>query len=136
MPPNHLLKHRPLITPRIEFQPMPRAPLPKITPRIEFDPERVASPRRRFEEDGMAKIESAKRRRLMTSDRQGDAEGSGGISDPSSTILRVPGLGLIPKPAGEPGRPGSGGFALEDTLIRDHNWLQKEMDDLNVCTPL
>ncbi|PPQ95087.1 hypothetical protein CVT25_002829 [Psilocybe cyanescens] len=39
---------------------------------------------------------------------------------------------IIPKPVGEPGRPGSGGFNLEDILQNTYNWTKKDVETLLV----
>lgn len=136
MEPCYLLRHHPLITPCIEFQLAPPPPLPNITPRTEFGPENLVPRRRTLEEDGPTR--ESKRRRLSTSGRVPDQvyqdEDSDRDSDQPLPSALLPGPStLIPKPTGEPGRPGSGGFCLEDALVRVHGWSQREVDELQVC---
>jgi hypothetical protein len=38
----------------------------------------------------------------------------------------------IPKPQGEPGRPGSGGFCVEDELVKTHGWSKEAVKRLTV----
>jgi hypothetical protein len=124
----HLRKHHPLVTPRIEFQAGPRPPLPLLTPRIEFDPDALVRVRR--PPDGDNEGGHNKRRRLSFSGRHdGDdsvVPGDGDLSiAPGSSALRA-------KPAGEPGKPGSGGFSLENVLIKGHKWMKTDYDALHV----
>lgn len=127
----HLRKHHLLVTQRIEFNTAPPPPLPLITPRIEFDPDTLVRVRPSPDEDHEAG--QNKRRRLSFSGRHdgddftapGDEDLSAGASAPSPSTLK-------PKPAGEPGKPGSGGFSLEHVLINVHKWMKKDYDALYV----
>jgi len=123
----HLQKHLPLITPRIEFSLAPPAPLPLLTQRIEFDPDRLV--RSRLPSDEGHEGGSNKRRRLSVSGRhEEDCDGDrllGEASAPGPSSLK-------PKPAGEPGKPGSGGYSLENVLINVHKWVKKDYDALYV----
>jgi len=131
----HLRKHHPLVTPRIEFRAAPQPPLPLLTPRIEFDPDTLVRARAPSDEDHEGGYN--KRRRLSFSGRHdgddsavpGDEDLSAGefISNPST---------LKAKPAGEPGKPGSGGFSLKNVLINVHKWMKKDYDALYVWSKL
>lgn len=129
----HLRKHRPLITPRIEFQLAPPFPLPLLTQRIEFDPDRLV--RLRPPSDEGNEGGSNKRRRLSFSGRHAgeDSDEHGDDRPPGEASTSSPST-LKPKPAGEPGKPGSGGFSLENALINVHKWAKKDYDALYVCS--
>ena len=126
----HLRKHHPLITPRIEFRAAPPPPLPLLTPRIEFDPDRLV--RSRPASDEGHEGGSNKRRRLSFSGRHAN-EDHGDDPIPGETSVPSPST-LKPKPAGEPGKPGSGGFSLESVLINVHKWVKKDYDALYVSS--
>jgi hypothetical protein len=131
----HLRKHHPLVTPRIEFRSAPRPPLPLLTPRIEFDPDRLVRSRPPSDEDPEGG--SNKRRRVSFSGRHaGDDPDTHGDDTPSAEASAPGPSTLIPKPAGEPGKPGSGGFSLENVLINVHLWAKKDYDALYVCFKL
>ncbi|KAF8867529.1 hypothetical protein BD779DRAFT_1483251 [Infundibulicybe gibba] len=68
--------------------------------------------------------------------RQGDHQNSRG-ADPRKGVrfmpLPTPGSSQpqkIPKPLGEPGRPGSGGHCIESVLINDYRWSKHDVDAL------
>ena len=126
----HLRQHRPLITPRIEFVKAPRPHLPLLTPRIEFDPDRLVrscGPSDEGHEGG-----SNKRRRLSLSGRHDeDSDANDPLPEEASTPSPS---ALKPKPAGEPRKPGSGGFSLENVLINTHKWVKKDYEALYVCS--
>jgi hypothetical protein len=128
----HLQKYRPLVTPQIEFREAPRPPLPVLTPHIEFDPDRLVHshlPSDEGHEGG-----SNKRRRLSLSSRHDeDSDANGDDPLPAEASAPSPST-LKPKPAGEPGKPGSGGFSLENMLINTHKWVKKDYDALYVCS--
>jgi len=129
----HLRKHHPLITLWIEFRLAPPFSLPLLTPCIEFDPDRLV--RSRPPSDKGNEGGSNKRRWLLfsswhageDSDEHGDDHPPGEASASSPSTLK-------PKPAGEPGKPGSGGFSLENALINVHKWVKKDYNALYVCS--
>jgi len=128
----HLRKHHPLVTPRIEFRMGPPPPLPLLTPRIEFDPDALVHARP--PSDGDNEGGHNKCRRLSFSGRHnGDDSTVPGDDDLSSAPASST---LIVKPAGEPGKPGSGGFSLENVLINVHKWMKKDYEALHVCPKL
>lgn len=128
MAPAYLLKYHPLITPRIEFKPAPPPPLPKLTQRTEFHAEELLRSRKRYEEDQDNPARGPKRRRVSFAPDDVDHEDSGNPPSASASAPRK----LIPKPPGEPGRPSSGGFSLEETLVDCHGWQKSKFDDLHV----
>jgi hypothetical protein len=107
---NYIHKHKPLLTSKIEFTLVPPRPLPSITPRIEFTAERLA-----------------------LSDQDDPANDRQSLS-PEPEIARRHGRGSdkIMKPAGEPGRPKSGGYCVETVLITG-GWAKQDVQDLTVC---
>ena len=129
----HLRKHHPLITPWIKFQLAAPFPLPLLTLHIEFDPDRLVHscpPSDEGNEGGSNKrcqLSSSGRHASEDSDEHDDdcPPGEASASSPST---------LKPKPAGEPGKPGSGGFSLENVLINVHKWAKKDYDALYVCS--
>lgn len=135
---NHIRRHRPLITPRIQFQLAPRPPLPLITPRMEFDLESLACSSPTGSADSSSHSSSDPGSPIDLSRDMDDDEpeldtdrGSSTLPQSASTTPNAA-PALIPKPNGEPGRPRSGGFNLEATLKDVHNWSTKDIDDLNV----
>ncbi|KAK7444761.1 hypothetical protein VKT23_015078 [Stygiomarasmius scandens] len=51
---------------------------------------------------------------------QPESEGTSDTSDDEDSVQQS--LSFIPKPPGEAGKPGAGGYKLEDTLIKKHSW--------------
>lgn len=109
----YIENHPPNIAARIEFKAKSPPPLPSITPRIEFTSEHLA-----VREDGSegeypreVNSRSASKRQLRLRSRQRS--------------------GKIPKPIGEPGRPGSGGWCVETEMIK-HSWAKQDIDELYV----
>jgi hypothetical protein len=128
----HLQKHQLLITPRIEFRLAPPPPLPLLTPRVEFDPDRLVRSRPPSDEGNEGG--SNKRRRLSFSGRHASEDSDEHDDDPPGEASASSPSTLKPKPAGEPGKPGSGGFSLENVLINVHKWAKKDYDALYVCS--
>lgn len=122
----YIQRHNPLITPRIEFVFAPSASRPLITSRIEFTPERLAwakAERRRIDEPPIL-------------DHGGRGEGNSSACGGSNSDDQQPPSrnrkNKIPKPNGEPGRPGSGGYCLETILVRNHKWSKGVLGEINV----
>lgn len=113
--------HPPLITTRIVFKHNTLPPLPEIFPRHDF-----GAHIRHYSRQRSAPYNRPKHTRRMTprsvtprsesplSDLPGGSD-SDSDSDEAESTRR-----LIPKPAGEVGKSGSGGFNLERTLGWDH----------------
>jgi len=132
-------RHLPLITNRIRFSSVAMAPLPIITSRVNLPLRRVdvpsanRSPEEREltpSEDGKEHYPENKSTRLD----DGESELSE-LSELESEIdcdepLRP--AQKIPKPSGEPGRPNSGGYSIEDALI---SWGKDEFGKVMVSTP-
>ena len=77
---------------------------------------------------------SNKRRRLSLSGRHDEDSDANG-DDPLPAEASAPGPSTLkPKPAGEPRKPGSGGFSLKNVLINTHKWVKKDYDALYVCS--
>lgn len=118
-----ITRHLPLITNRIRFSSSGMAPLPTITPRVDLPllgvnilpangnpTERELTP----SEDGE---EGSPENQSNVDDGESElSELSELESDIDSDKLIWPVL-KIPKPSGEPGRPNSGGYSIEDALI-------------------
>lgn len=107
MPP-YFERNRPAITPRIEFTPTQPHPLPSITPRIEFTAER-----------------------LQYSDREVEWQDTENNDEQARTSRQLRSTN-IPKPLGEPGRPGSGGYCVETELVGSHGWSKEAVKGLTV----
>lgn len=133
MPPirSYIERHHPRITPRIEFYLKSRPPLPRITPRHSFDI--LTHPR--YDDDLTTDIEQPVPAEIPTSHPVPDAvperqrqrsRSPSPVAGPSTTSSTVP------KPKGEPGRPNSGGFCLEQSLM-DLNWSKEDIEKFNVC---
>ena len=125
---HYIQKPHPLIAARVEYTLAPAPPLPSITPRVEFTAERLA-----YSRDVVGRGNQATTAPEGQNDNdpsispQGDAESS------TVTLLRNRSASKIPKPTGEPGRPGSGGFCVEDSL-KMHKWSEESVSKLTVCT--
>ncbi|KAF8809199.1 hypothetical protein BYT27DRAFT_7094651 [Phlegmacium glaucopus] len=126
---NYIQRPFPLITPHTKFQLAPLPPLPTITPHIEFNIERLAA-------HSNATLGSLRERRSLGHQHQPELENQSQGSDQEPDRL-PPALSQasppnkIPKPPGEPGRPGSGGFCVETTLVDSHQWTKEAVDDLS-----
>ncbi|KAK0460416.1 uncharacterized protein EV420DRAFT_1478202 [Desarmillaria tabescens] len=107
-----MLRHLPLITRRIEFTPLARTPLPSITARREFAIAREHSSSPPPVDPGLPLSDVSDASDVsMQSD---DDNLSGNILEEDS--IDDEDVKIIPKPPGEPGRPKSGGYNLEQTL--------------------
>ena len=117
-----VLKHPPLITPRIEFRPAPPPDLPLLTMRSEYtqDHHRTTNP----EAVGPAQAHSIQERRSSSEDD--DQEPLVSMPEQSCTPA------LICEPPGQPGRPGSGGYCLEEVLRQTNGWTKTSIDRFNV----
>ena len=108
---DEMTRHLPLITARIEF---PAHTLPVITPRINFSGPGIEH-----------KIERATRH-----DIGDNIESVASESDSPNNESDYEMRSLIPKPLGEPGRPGSGGYNLEESL----GWTKNKYEALLVSS--
>lgn len=133
----YVQKPHPLIAARIEYTLAPAPPLPSITPRIEFTAERLA-----YSQDvaggssatmvGHNDDNSLNHR--PASDSSGD-DSADDSAQPARLNRRRSSRNLkIPKPTGEPGRPRSGGFCVEDSLVKTHGWSEDSVRKLTVCS--
>lgn len=132
---NYIQRPLPLITPRIEYICAPPPPLPTVTPRIEFNLERLTHPSGTLGEDERQRLGN-RRLAIRTDYQEEDRESRVPNQEPDrppSALSRALPSNKIPKPPGEPGRPGSGGFCVETTLVDTHNWTKEAVDDLSVC---
>lgn len=146
MPP--IRKHLLLITPRIEFTPELSRPLPTITARMEFDDFRCnlvddgppggvhedseeeqpgETPKETTGTKGKGKAKESPRARADSPSATSSSNEAGGSQTRSEKI---------PKPTGEPGRPNSGGYALESMMINDYGWTKETFDDITVSIVL
>ncbi|KAF8961310.1 hypothetical protein BDZ97DRAFT_1921391 [Flammula alnicola] len=107
----------PLITHRISFSANVSSTNPTITPRIEFPAKRAIKPKElsqsRPERELTPSITSADEE-----DQPANSDGESELSElsESDTAPDTPTQMKIPKPAGEPGRPRSGGYNIEAVL--------------------
>jgi hypothetical protein len=152
----------PLITARIEFELESPPALPTITPRMEFTPEHLSLRRgregvpitnrhlqcdnqlptqRRHEQESPLMVHSLGERSTQPAEESDSglfdlSEPNADLSDPEGPPLprlrRPEASNKIPKPPGEPGRPASGGFSLEDTLMKSHDWSKENLERLTV----
>lgn len=132
-----VLKHLPLITPRIEFHPAPPPDLPVLTTRIDFtrDHLRIWHP----ESPVPHQLAQLHRERYCTPEPPSSAQERRNPSEDvgeQAPCLSVPEqsstFALICEPPGQPGRPGSGGYCLEDVLRQTHGWTKSSIDRFNV----
>ncbi len=123
-----VLRHRPLITPRIEFRPAPPPDLPVLTTRIDYTPEHFK----------IGRLESSvAREREQYCTPESSVQGSRSPSEDVEPQIPCPPAqsstpDLICEPPGQPGRPGSGGYCLEDVLRQTHGWSKSSIDRFNV----
>ncbi|KAF8887898.1 hypothetical protein CPB84DRAFT_1849795 [Gymnopilus junonius] len=119
---SYVQKYLPLITPWIQFKLSPPPPLPVLTARTEFRPEDLTATR---VQDAVAP-----RRVVIFQDPATDQVTPSPVDSPSETLTNniTPSSSLgpdttkIPKPPGEPGRPGSGRYSIDKVLVDDYNW--------------
>ncbi|KAF8055444.1 hypothetical protein FPV67DRAFT_1664040 [Lyophyllum atratum] len=115
----YIQHHLPHVTNRVEFQVAPPPALPSITTRTEFTTERLA-----YSDKEEPFLAPAGRDRASPTPPDADGSGSG----PRGPRLRR-GCNQIPKPAGEPGRPNSGGFCVEAALLAE-GWSKQSAQEL------
>lgn len=127
-------RHEPTITSRIEFQLAPPRLLPSITSRIEFTSDRLTCPER---EDGRTSSDNEDQDRDVAGDQRPRWSRVPDTPDQTPSLrrpnLRVANASSIPKPPGEPGRPGSGGFCVDTELVKSSNWTRAAVQKLTVC---
>lgn len=99
-----LAVHLPIITSRIEFQPIKASCPPIITPRIDFNQEWGSEHNHDADDD----VD-------MISEHNYDSEHADSLFDDEDADESHHNK-KIPKPAGEPGRPNSGGYNIEHKL--------------------
>jgi hypothetical protein len=121
----------PIISPRIEFSPFSAGLLPSITPRLDYDSIRRLVALRNPQESAYERF------------------GEGTINNPTDILPlhsevvatdKSPisaSIEIFPKkkyksPAGQPGRPNSGGYNLEQTLLRECNWTENKFQTVQV----
>ncbi|KAK0222479.1 hypothetical protein EDD85DRAFT_796369 [Armillaria nabsnona] len=145
MPP-FVQRHLPLISPRIRFHPYYACPLPVISPRLrseELLQGRVNRPIANENAEREAAAAGARDRGRNANGAQAgaaagpstgdDCSTSGGESkeqteDASASAVDEDDTASNPynKPPGEPNRPNSGGYSLEDKLIKDGKWTKQQ----------
>jgi len=103
---DHLAVHLPVITNRVEFQPTKASQPPIITPWIDFNQEWGSDLNHDADEDD------------MVSEHNYDSEPTDSLIDDEDAVdnNEFPNNKKIPKPAGKPGRPNSGGYNIEHEL--------------------
>ena len=122
-------RHLPLITTRINFTANKVSPLPRITPRTFFATEENASRDLTPSVDSLSENEQSlpNNDHSLDDNRAIDDDGESELSDDLEEVIPVT---RIPKPVGEPGRPNSGGYSLEDALA---SWSKQELGKVMVC---
>lgn len=123
----------PLITSRISFSTKTLSINPTITPRIKFPAEITVKPSQ--PERGLTPSSAGSDNDEPLANSDGESELSE-LSELSESDVDTPTSRKIPKPAGEPGRPGSGGYSIEVVLAP---WGKEEFAKVNVkysqCQP-
>lgn len=108
--PDYIQQPEPLLTSRVEFKLIPRAPLSSIASRIEFTEARLVNPggddRQNIDVANLPPPPEPPRRNLRNTNK-------------------------IMKPHGEPGRPNSGGFNVEAAL-KAGGWARDDVEALTV----
>lgn len=130
-----LSRHLPLITNRIHFASSAMAPLPTITPRADLPflgvniPPGSGNPAERELTPSEDSRESSPENKPNVNDGESElSELSELESDIGSDEALRPAQ-KIPKPSGEPGRPNSGGYSIEDALV---SWGKDEFGKVTV----
>lgn len=128
----HVKKHLPLITARIEFSVTTTPKPPMITPRMDLG-KRLKLKRDPSISDDEERTPKRRRQSFSPAHDDGtDVESLSSLSDitseDESASANYTMLGKVPKPPGEAGRPGSGGYNLEERL----GWPKKEYDEMVV----
>ncbi|KAG6915609.1 hypothetical protein DXG01_010724 [Tephrocybe rancida] len=119
-------RHTPLLTSRVEFNLLRSTALPPIASRIEFTEDRlVDSEGGAVGEDG---VSGGNERSLSPESEEPVRRSQRGKK---TTTVATAADKLICKPRGEEGRPGSGGFNLQNDLIA-RGWSKESFDDLKV----
>lgn len=129
----YIRKHQPLITPRVSFRLETADPLPTITPRIEFIFENVRHPGEDEEDSATGGTQRAESEGPDAADESQDAASKESQSGDESQAEEERAT-TIPKPSGQPGRPGSGGYCLEDALL-EYGWSKQTFDNISVSDP-
>ena len=126
-----LTRHLPLITPRIEFSPVILDSSPIITPRIDFATQlgnNCQQPNKSGEKPagdyGLSNHEPSDHDQPMDVN---DDDDDGSVIDSMENILNH--NRKIPKPRGQPGRPGSGGYNFQTTI---RAWGEELIDEVTV----
>ncbi|KDR65799.1 hypothetical protein GALMADRAFT_148382 [Galerina marginata CBS 339.88] len=117
-------RHLPLITHRVQFSSKVSSTAPLVTHRLEFDRQTAASKKPQLERRELTPSDSG-------SERNKDKDLESDLSDLTDSEEEATHSAVskkIPKPAGEPGRPGSGGYSIDDTLA---SWGKEEVLKVN-----
>ena len=116
--------HLPVITSRIEFQPIKTSRPPIITPRIDFNQEWGSDLNHDADEDTD-----------MVSEHNYDSDPADSLIDDEDAADNNESTNnkKIPKPPGEPGRPNSGGYNIEHEL---RGWSPDMVTAVNVSCEL
>jgi hypothetical protein len=115
-------RHMPLITQRIIFAHQALPGLPTITPRIDFDMEDLTRSRASQEPGDKSDDERDELLSALSSIESDDSGGKDGDKSGGKDGSK------IPKPAGEAGRPRSGGYNLKEVL----GWTKADFDKIQV----
>ena len=117
-------RHLPLITTRIAFTTQVLPDRPVITPRIDFDTEERRRLTHSVAVENHLSLNDLTSEDMSTTDDEGeDFESEEDCKNELNNELTK-----IPKPPGEAGRPGSGGYNLKDAL----GWSKQDYDKVQV----
>ncbi|KAH9476155.1 hypothetical protein JR316_0007504 [Psilocybe cubensis] len=142
--------HHPMVTSHINFTPVSRSapPVPKTAMRINWEPRRSSADLPDDNDDPSLAPAPANPSQSTSSSANSpnpDPPNPAATAGPSQTTLPAQGVAtagpssapvgtskviIIRKPPGEPGRPGSGGFNLEDVLVGEHDWALSDVETL------
>jgi hypothetical protein len=122
---SYLSRNLPIITPAIQFFPKNLGPAPDITSQIDFENRISMSPQNELgAEDDMTDLFD-----VPAPEKTPDDNGFEELDIFDTFDMGTLNNSKIPKPAGEPGRPRSGGYSLEETLGK---WGQEVFQAVNV----
>lgn len=128
-----LSRHLPIITNRLEFFPQTICPPPVITPRIDFAKRLVNVTKEDSVPTTTDDIDDSEAMDIDATPTSSSPAPVGSVSDSESekaaedlhdTVDKK-----IPKPRGQPGHPGSGGYSLDFVLRK---WGSTLITDVNV----
>ncbi|KAJ7730561.1 hypothetical protein B0H16DRAFT_1469533 [Mycena metata] len=129
-PPPYLDRGLPLISPRMEFSPFPTHQLPSITPRLGYNSLQRLVGLRTDGEISTHAFTNVGRNAALTQDVVGVCSTVNSTMDGTMTTARP--KHKYKSPSGQPGRPNSGGYNLENTLLQECHWTKDKFQRVQI----